>query len=216
MKSSITTFSRNSGNDFIFGNEVNKSIFGFDGNDTLYGESGNDTIKGGRGFDRLFGRNGSDSLDGGDDDDYLNGGGGNDFLVGGNGSDSLNGGKGNDTLIGVSNNTNGLRAFENDTLTGGAESDKFVLGDADNVFYVERFAADGDNFALITDFNANEDIIQLNGEASYHLDFVISSSGQTDAHIILNSEDSTQEELIGIIQNASTSLSLNTSAFVFV
>jgi Ca2+-binding RTX toxin-like protein len=204
-------------NNFILGNQRDELILGLDGDDTIYGFDGNDTVRGGKGYDRLFGGNGSDILNGGDDDDFLNGGNGNDLLIGGNGSDILKGGSGNDTLIGVSNSQNGIRAFENDILTGGSGRDKFVLGDANGVFYEERFAADGDNYALITDFNENYDVIQLSGSIeSYRLDFVTSDSGQIDAHIILDYPDSNLPETIGVVENASTDLSLESSAFIFV
>ncbi|MEO1622807.1 MAG: LamG-like jellyroll fold domain-containing protein, partial [Cyanobacteria bacterium J06632_3] len=86
---------------------------------------------------------------------------GSDVLIGNSGNDLLFGEGGNDTLNGTSSSAAG--AFERDALTGGTGSDRFILGDASRAYYL----ADGaDDYALIRDFSASEDLLQLFGSAS--------------------------------------------------
>ena len=116
------------------------SIYGKAGHDKLYGQGGNDDLDGGTGHDNLYGGTGNDKLYGQAGNDKLYGEAGNDFLTGGSGNDTLNG-------------FDSLNRFstEYDTLTGGANADKFVLGAQANYnFYT------GDGFALITDFKSSE------------------------------------------------------------
>lgn len=123
------------------GNSLNNIVFGSRGNNTLNGRAGNDTLDGNFGNDNL---NGED---------------GNDTLQGGPGNDRLNGGSGRDILIGVwpgSPISPGLG--ETDTLAGGSGADRFVLGDAKKVYYTGQ---GNDDYALITDFNSIQDLIQL-------------------------------------------------------
>jgi len=132
----------------------NDEIYGFGGNDIIYGRGGSDLLSGGSGDDEIYGGDGSnvgnnithnDTLYGGTGNDKLYGEGGNDKLYGEGGNDLLTGGSGNDYLNGFSNGT------EYDTLIGGANADKFVLGvQSSNNFYT------GAGFALITDFNSLE------------------------------------------------------------
>lgn len=175
------------GADTIFGQSGDDSIDGGDGNDNIDGGFGNDSIRGGAGSDRVFasfsddrifgeagndqlnGDIGNDTIDGGagDDvafgaqgDDSLSGDNGSDRLLGGSGNDNLSGGAGNDRLIGADASTpaNGFGAGERDNLTGGGGSDTFVLGTNTQVFYDNQ----GNNdFALINDFNLNQDFIEL-------------------------------------------------------
>jgi hypothetical protein len=101
------------------------------GNDKLYGLEGND---------RLFGGGGKDLLDGGKGDDTLNGSKGRDLLLGGDGKDKLFGGEGEDILVGGQGN---------DVLTGGTQKDMFTFGSVN------------DGVDTITDFNVNEDVLDL-------------------------------------------------------
>ncbi|MFK8182232.1 MAG: calcium-binding protein, partial [Phormidesmis sp.] len=95
------------------------------------------------------------------DNDGLNVDGGNDTLYGGVGSDTLEGGAGNDVLDGSDAISAGY--FETDILGGGLGADTFVVGNANQAYYL----GDGDgDYALIEDFNAAEDIVQLHGSAS--------------------------------------------------
>ncbi|MEM6449504.1 MAG: NF038122 family metalloprotease [Cyanobacteria bacterium P01_D01_bin.105] len=86
---------------------------------------------------------------------------GNDFLYGGIGSDTLEGGGGNDVLEGSDAIAAGY--LEQDLLSGGLGSDTFILGNTDQAYYLGGGTQD---YALITDFDASEDIVQLHGSAS--------------------------------------------------
>jgi Ca2+-binding RTX toxin-like protein len=156
----------------LVGTNASDSIFGKAGNDILLGRGGNDNLYGEAGKDELWGDGGDDKLYGGFNDDYLNGGIGKDKLYGGTGNDGLSGASGNDTLYGEAGNDDlfgntgndsligGIgndyldgfgNGIEYDTLTGGADADKFVLGaQASNNFYT------GFGFALIRDFKSSQ------------------------------------------------------------
>jgi serralysin len=211
----------NGGNDgFIFFPIDDTSFPPFVSGDLIDGEGGNDRINGGEGDDTIDGGVGNDSLFGGSGsfNDILSGGDGTDRLTGGDGFDSLDGGKGNDTLIGVSTST-GFGSFDIDTLTGGLGKDLFLLGDSNRRFYDDRDASTSGDFdyGVITDFNLSEDKVQLKGLAKfYSLDFFTSSTGTTSAAIIYDSGATERGELIGILENVSTNLSLSNPAFVFV
>ena len=87
-------------------------------------------------------------------------GNGDDFLEGGRGNDKLFGGSGNDTLDGSDAIAKG--AFETDILGGGLGADRFILGDSTQSYYVGNGDSD---YAIIKDFDAKIDILQLHGSA---------------------------------------------------
>jgi hypothetical protein len=151
------------GNDKIFGLFGNNYLDGGEGNDKLNGGFGNDTQLGSDGNDKLNGGFGKDTQLGGDGNDILKGGFGNDIQIGGNGNDSLNGDFGDDELTGVGNN---FGMGEIDSLTGGFGKDTFNLGDKNNVFYHGKGIFD---YALIKDFQVNQDTIVLNGSESNYV-----------------------------------------------
>jgi Ca2+-binding RTX toxin-like protein len=196
------------GNDNINGNAGNDNINGGDGADIISGDGGNDRVFGGSGDDDIFGNAGNDSLNGdaGDDlveggtgndtifggtgfgNDTLSGGDGIDLLIGGAGNDYLSGGNGNDRLIGTEafGSGFGFDSGESDTLTGGAGSDTFVLGAGTQIFYRNGGQSD---FALITDFNINQDLIELPLATKPSSNFTeIGDAGQSifDAKVIPN------------------------------
>ena len=113
-----------------------------------------ENVVGGQQGDTLTGNAKDNVLDGRLGDDTLIGGGGNDILIAGDATatvfsgdhNNLNGGSGNDTLI---------ADYSNDTLIGGAGADTFVF----NPERLENLGLGVEN--IIQDFNANEDIIQL-------------------------------------------------------
>lgn len=76
-----------SGNDTIFGNNVDNILRGNAGNDNLAGGLGNDTLDGGIGNDTLLGGAGRDRLIGGLGEDWMSGGDGIDLFSGGAGAD---------------------------------------------------------------------------------------------------------------------------------
>ena len=212
-----------SGDDLLDGGGGADRILGEAGDDAIEGGGGNDTILSGDGNDTASGGSGRDRVFGGDGEDTLNGNSGADALTGGFGNDTLDGGAGRDNLNGVEPTRPGadvgFGAGEVDTLTGGANSDTFVLGEETRVYY-----DDGDpltrgdaDFALITDFNARQDSIQLNGSAEFYiLDFFTSTSGTTDAVLFFDPGVSARREVIGTLQDISPELSLTDSPFHFV
>ncbi|PPS43889.1 S-layer family protein [Chroococcidiopsis sp. TS-821] len=135
----------------------------------------------------------------------------NNVLKGLAGSDRLSGGAGKDKLWGSSG---GVR--EKDTLTGGTASDRFVLGNATQVFYDDRNpATDGrSSYALITDFNPNADVIQLQGTRSKYVLAASPSGLPKGTAIYINKPGSEPNELIAIIQGV-TGLSLANDYFRF-
>ncbi len=119
-------------------------LFGSTGNDLVFGGTQNDTLGGGSGDDTLNGGDGDDIVFSGDGDDSIDGGAGNDEIFNGGGNDTVIGGAGDDVLFG------GLGA---DVLTGGADADIFAF-----------YAGNGDD--VITDFNLNDDTLDLSGAAN--------------------------------------------------
>ncbi|MDJ0534066.1 MAG: calcium-binding protein [Xenococcaceae cyanobacterium MO_207.B15] len=218
----------NAGDDVIFGNGGDDALFGGRGKDLVVGSDNNDFLDGGNGRDTLFGNggddflfadNGRDRLIAGDGLDTLIGGNGRDTLVGGKDSDILNGGNNNDRLIGVDINSSELGRGENDTLTGGSGADTFVLGIETGIFYDDGDSFDsGDaDFARITDFNVQEDTIQLFGFADqYSLDFLPNSAGNLDAKLVYDPGIASGSELIAVLENVAADLSIEDSAFTFV
>lgn len=106
---------------------------------------------------KRVGGDGNDVLQGDSGDDVLSGGTDNDDLWGGDGDDHIIGGDGDDTLDGGSGN---------DTLTGGAGHD---------IFYFDE----NDGNVLITDFNPDEDVINISWNGDKESCQVINSGGNT-------------------------------------
>ena len=138
--------------DIVYGTNSHNTIIGKDQNSHLVGLKGNDTIRGKKGNDYLNGDRGSDNLFGGL---------GNDTLIGGNGINNIVGGDGNDIFIGG----NGR-----DIIEGGKGQDKYIIGDSDRMFYTNKKWYD---HAVITDFQLEQDTIQLQGKAN---DYTIKSA----------------------------------------
>ena len=212
------------GNDFLDGGFGDDNLFGGSGNDFLFGSFGDDSLEGNSGNDFLFGSFGDDTLFGEEDDDFLRGGRGNDSLEGNSGNDFVFGGNGNDTINGVGDrfsNSGDIGAGTIDTLIGGAGSDLFVLntvivGIAGTDSFALYSGQGESDYALITDFNPTFDSIQLAGQAEeYRLDF-LSSGEVSDANLIYQSSTSTEGDLIAILQDVPSSLSLNDAAFTYV
>jgi Ca2+-binding RTX toxin-like protein len=125
----------------------------------------------------------------------------NDTILGYGGNDSLWGQEGNDILIGYGGGRN-----EVDTLQGGDGSDTFVLGDNySGVFYRGQTS-----FGKIADFNQNQDVIQVKGNADeYRLHYGRISGDQAlrDTLIYYGSD------LIGIVQDTTD---VDSAKFSFV
>lgn len=202
-----------SGNDTLRGRGGHDRLYGEAGVDVLYGDSGYDYLFGGSDRDYLYGGTDGDSLYGesGDDClygesgyDYLNGGTGNDYLYGGSQTDTLVGDSGNDYLNGF-----GSTLYEKDSLYGGADADRFVLGD----YYGVHYTGDGFNgYAIINDFTYGWDKIQVKGSLNnYQL--------KTDMNLVGSSASDTAifygNELIGVVRD-NTSIQLTSAYFTSV
>ncbi len=192
------------GNDLMFGDEGNDIVSGGDGDDIVWGNLGNDTLYGNDGNDVVEGAWGEDVLYGGRGDDLLDGATSADILEGGQGNDVLEGAEGNDIINGAGLTYLGLTA-EIDDLSGGADQDIFVLGDEDDIFYI---AAGNDDYAILRDFNAGEDTIQLFGAPD---DYVLANSpipGVDGAGLFYDENENglqdAGDELIAIIEGSTT------------
>ena len=143
-----------SGNDLLFGGNLNDQIDGGGDTDTIYGMGGDDQLDGGvagnyywdnTGNDVLYGGDGNDTvtasdygnntLDGGNGNDVLYGMGGNDVLRGGWGDDWMYGGTGNDVLTGYTGNDHLYGQDGNDTLRGEWDNDVVCGGNGDDVLH---------------------------------------------------------------------------------
>ncbi|MBE9181632.1 hypothetical protein IQ268_24005 [Oculatella sp. LEGE 06141] len=202
------------GDDILVGTEGDDEIDGRDGNDIIDGSGGNDTLFGGSGDDILTGGAGNDTLDGGEGNDLLTGLGGNNILSGGTGDDVLTGG--GISYITTDQNASPIALVTDatgvNTLTGGDGADRFVLGgksqsNPDSDPPVIHYDESGDSdYALITDFDASLDLIELGGEkANYRL-------GASPATLPNGTGLYVGDELIAIIQGSSN-LDLNADYF---
>ena len=158
-----------------------------------------------------------DHLTGGEGDDYLNGGfgrdslfgaNGNDIILGGAGSDYLNGGEGDDLLDGTGKFTTGL--LERDALFGGKGSDTFVLGNSHEAYYTGFYFWD---YAVIKDFNAQEDTLQLHGAMDEYR--TVSSHGNTYLYNETNSHWCSTFDLVAVFKD-NASIDLGSSAVEFL
>ncbi|MFN3317701.1 MAG: DUF5801 repeats-in-toxin domain-containing protein [Allorhizobium sp.] len=115
---------------------ISTGLNGGNGNsdDIVAGSAAADLINGGNGRDLLFGNGGNDAI---------NGESGNDLIFGGLGNDTIDGGQDDDVIVGGAGN---------DVLAGGSGLDRFVWGDE---------VLSGENADRITDYRAQEDIIDL-------------------------------------------------------
>jgi Ca2+-binding RTX toxin-like protein len=192
-------------------------------NDSLNGQSGNDRLYGQSGNDSLVGRHGNDSLVGAYGNDDLVGAYGNDNLVGGAGNDYLNG-------AGIVYDSLGPQSFgqgEIDTLTGGTGMDTFQLWGGSgragvNVYYDSNLKTAGlSDYALITDFNPNEDIIALTRVQGFGqtvpVNYVLGASPDGSRTGIFIDKPNTQaDELIAVLQGVPQgTLNLNGSYFSY-
>lgn len=152
--SDVVDIDPDTNSDILRGGQGNDSIYGGEGNDVIYGEDEFDNGSGEASLhsDTLFGGEGSDTLYGNSGDDSVSGNEGNDVLEGGIGSDVLDG---SDVIA--------KGAYELDILSGGLGADRFVLGSTEAAYYVSNGDAD---YALIKDYDATVDILQLSGSAS--------------------------------------------------
>ena len=146
--------------------------------------------------------------------DSLQGGSNSDTLIGGSGDDSLVGNSGEDILTGVNPNLENAGVSEIDTLVGGADSDYFLLGDANQTFYDdgESSSQGREDYALIKDFDLTEDKIELLGSKdNYRLGFS-PITDLTGTAVYRVGDGYEADELIAIIEDV-TELNLNSDVF---
>lgn len=137
------------GADVGLGGEGADTLNGGDGVDTLLGEAGEDTLNGDAGGDVLWGGDGADTLNGGEGIDFLYGQAGNDVLTGGGDVNVYIGGDGDDVMAAGASTTNATQVFYgetganlasggvigNDSATGGAGTDWFILEAGDDTMF---------------------------------------------------------------------------------
>lgn len=168
----------------VTGTDRDDYLQGSDANEEFRGGAGNDILRGGGGVDTLHGGVGNDWLNGDAGDDALHGGEGDDWLIGGDGDNILNGGAGVNTLKGDAGDD--IIAFFNggqETATGGAGADKFVI----NV--LDRVGVSATEVDIIKDFKIGEDKIHIIGDiGNLSLEF-IAADGSAEAHFLLKKGD---------------------------
>ncbi|MEB3826995.1 hypothetical protein LKK83_05790, partial [Phormidium sp. CCY1219] len=101
-----------------------------------------------------------------------------------------------------------------DQLIGQPGAETFTLGDANQAYYLN--SADGDSgqeYAILTEFNATEDSIQLHGSAADYF-LAASPEGMPTGTAIYRTEGDS-EDLIAVVQDVSD-LSLQSDYFSFV
>jgi Ca2+-binding RTX toxin-like protein len=138
-------------------------------------------------------------------------------LIGNAGVNILKGNQGKDILIAVNPDAANPGMGEVDWLTGGGNADTFVLGDATGVYYRHpNDAAEGmKDYAMITDFQSSEDVIQLHGSAAdYRLETTSQELPAGTAIYQINGVNNEQKDLIAVVQNVSN-LNLDESYFAF-
>jgi Ca2+-binding RTX toxin-like protein len=187
----------------------------------LTGRQGDDNLFGGDGNDRLVGGGGGIRNDGGND--RLYGGEGNDTLIGDFGNDTLDGGSGNDFIDGAGRSdsfTTSAGSGEIDILTGGDGIDTFNLvnSSSSRAPIGPYYRAGGNSdYALITDFNTSEDVIQLFRGFKY--DLGASPAGLPTGTALYSSSQyggSEANELVAILQDVPPdSVSLSQAYFQF-
>ena len=126
------------------------------------------------------------------------------------GNDTLSGENGDDHLLGTNRGVG-----EIDVLIGGAGRDTFYLGNANTVFYDDsnRNTAGLKDYALIKDFNSQQDYLKLHGRRSDYL-LAPSPAGLPTGTAIYLNKPGHENELISIIQGSSR-LNINGKYFRF-
>jgi hypothetical protein len=139
------------------------------------------------------------------------------FQFGSTGIDIILGREGNDVLVGVDPTEEFPGQGDTDLLSGGSQSDRFILGDRNNPYYNDGddSSTGEDSMAMLLDFNPTEDVIELNGSPEDYTLVNLSElgEGETGTAIYLNGE--TNNELIASINNVE-GLSLDADYFKFL
>ncbi|MEG4865545.1 calcium-binding protein, partial [Microcoleus sp. CZ3-B2] len=143
-------------------------IDGGDDDDDIEVGKGKNKIIGGKGKDKIKAGDGDSDIDGGDDDDDIEVGKGKNKIKGGLGNDKIKGGDDDDELDG---------GLGTNTLIGGAGKDRFIYRTSRQEI---QTVVEAD---LITDFNVDDDVLELSTAAFGNL----SVSSLTRLEITANS-----------------------------
>jgi VCBS repeat-containing protein len=189
---------------------------GGNGNDTLTGDDGINLLVGGNGGDQLSGLGGADSLNGGNGNDTLSGGGSRDVLAGENGDDVVFGGEGGDQITGDNGSDRLYGEAGADQISGGNGADTLVGGTGDDTLAGDN---GGDRFVFsgafgkdrITDFDARDDVIQLDRAQFASFADVLSHAQQVGSSVVI-SYDADNSITLADVRLAS----LGAGDFVFV
>jgi hypothetical protein len=150
-----------------------------------------------------------DNAIGTDLNDALIGNNKNNSLTGGARNDKLDGKDGDDTLLGTNAEVRGLGLTDTlpelDTLTGGGDSDRFILGDTSGAYYNANVNKD---FADLTDFGSG-DLIQLGTGDTYR-------TTRTNAGFDLFATTGGANDLIASVQRASTGVGASSDSIEIV
>ncbi|QIZ72379.1 DUF4347 domain-containing protein [Oxynema aestuarii] len=119
-----------------------------------------------------------------------------------------------DLLTGMDENTINSDLGDVDQLIGQPGAETFILGDANQAYYLNSAdAVSGKEYAIVTNFDTSEDIIQLQGvSADYEL--AASPAGIPSGTAIYRNEGDSKD-LIAVVQDVSE-LSLQSDYFSFV
>ncbi len=161
------------------------TVVGDAGSDILGGGHDDDHVTGGRGDDLLFGGFGNDTVSGDQGFDTIYGGWGDDLIKGGAHADLLFNGEGDDTVQGGSGNDTLWGGRDNDQLNGGIGSDKFVF----------TVTAGNDQ---ITDFNLDDDMLDLSATDFTGLDTLTSAAEDTSGGLLVTINDTTTILFMGL------------------
>ena len=164
---------------------------------TVGGVANGATILGSVKSDVLSGTEADERIEGGNGDDTINGAGGADDLNGGNGNDKLFGGAGIDQLVGENGSDTLDGGAGNDVLTGGNGPDRFIFSGG--------FGND-----TITDFKAQNDIIQIDHNLVGGFGALMSHASQVGSSVVIALDAAHSITLQGV--NLS---SLSSADFVF-
>ncbi|MGL6340921.1 MAG: SBBP repeat-containing protein, partial [Waterburya sp.] len=139
------------------------------------------------------------------------------FQFGSTGIDIILGREGNDVLVGVDPTEGFPGQGDTDLLSGGSQSDRFILGDRNKPYYDDGddTSTGDESMAMLLDFNPSEDVIELHGNPEDYTLVNLSElgEGETGTAIYLNGE--TNNELIASINNVE-GLSLDADYFKFL
>ena len=207
------------GDDLMFAGKGEEAFFGDEGDDVFVSGTGTATFDGGAGFDiaaystsasgvtislevasaqsleaqvstRLIGIEG---LRGSSLGDSLTGDGSSNILDGASGADRLLGQAGADRLIGAGGDDQLEGGEGADTLSGDLGDDVLTGGNGGDIFFFVR----GDGHDVITDFQANQDVIDLSSDDGYSAIRALLQQG-SDVIIELSDTDSIRVQNIQV------------------